>query len=206
MPPAICLIMEFAENGSLYTYLRTPENSEALTWRQRLGMCLDAARGVAFLHDHHKVIHCDLKSPNFLVDGAGVLKVCDFGASQSLEHPHQQRRAMPEPNRSSAPELLANPGGHTKATDVYSLALVLYEILTGEEAFHEHLHAMNLGSFHAHLARKELTLQVAPIRRRCPRVAEALELATSYAPSDRPTAAALEGALSIELGSLLDAG
>jgi hypothetical protein len=197
MPPAICLIMEYAENGSLFNYLRKPEGL-LLTWRQRLGMCVDAVRGVAFLHDHHQVIHCDLKSPNFLVDDALVLKQCDLGASQSLNHPHE-RRSIPEPNRSSAPELVTDPDGHSKETDVYALALVCYEILTGGEAFHEHLH-MNLGTFHSHLVAKEIKLHVpVEIRKRSPQIAEVLELSTSYVASDRPTAAAIELVLSREL-------
>ncbi|PWA38039.1 tyrosine-protein kinase, CSF-1/PDGF receptor family [Artemisia annua] len=55
------LVYEHASGGSLDRIL----NSTALTWPQRLKICLDAAKGISFLHDpngaHQRVLHCDIK-------------------------------------------------------------------------------------------------------------------------------------------------
>ena len=84
--PRVFLVMEFAECGSLYRLLHEmrplpgPEynTGHAVSW------CLQCARGVAYLHSlrPNPIIHRDLKSPNLLLVGDGlVLKICDFGTA-----------------------------------------------------------------------------------------------------------------------------
>lgn len=87
-PPAICT--EFCSRGSLFDVLRSATQSEAaaasLTWSRRLGLALDAARGMLALHMHNPVIvHRDLKSANLLVDAAWRCKVADFNLSRLIE-------------------------------------------------------------------------------------------------------------------------
>jgi serine/threonine protein kinase len=68
---------EYCPNGSLYELLRRPDAQARLTWRTRVGMAVDAARGVLYLHSRQPaIIHRDLKSPNLLVDAAWQVKVC----------------------------------------------------------------------------------------------------------------------------------
>ncbi|GJW61021.1 kinase-like domain, phloem protein 2-like protein [Tanacetum coccineum] len=63
------LMYEYASRGSLQVIL----NDAALTWTQRLKICLDAAKGLSFLHDpkgtQQRVLHRDIKSANILLDG-----------------------------------------------------------------------------------------------------------------------------------------
>lgn len=60
VPPALCLVMELCEFGSLYSFLR--EMGEELSWRQRLSLCADCARAVAFLHQQSPpLLHMDIK-------------------------------------------------------------------------------------------------------------------------------------------------
>nr|XP_043625238.1 calcium/calmodulin-regulated receptor-like kinase 1 [Erigeron canadensis] len=65
------LIYEYADNGSLDKYLREAKTTRPLTWEQRISICLDAARGLEYLHNHiaknHRVIHRDVKSANILI-------------------------------------------------------------------------------------------------------------------------------------------
>ena len=71
---------EFCSRGSLCDVLRAASQNEAaaaaLTWPRRLGLALDAARGMLALHTHSPpIVHRDLKSPNLLVDAAWRCKV-----------------------------------------------------------------------------------------------------------------------------------
>uniref|UniRef100_A0A7S4JU55 Non-specific protein-tyrosine kinase n=1 Tax=Paramoeba aestuarina TaxID=180227 RepID=A0A7S4JU55_9EUKA len=108
---------------------------------ERLDWCYQAAQGMAWLHGMHPpILHQDLKPSNLLHDGAGKVKVCDFGLSQVIpegeEFVNEQPRGTP---LYMAPEVLA-PGTYplTGKADVYSFAIMMWEILTGEEPFQEY--------------------------------------------------------------------
>ncbi len=71
---------EFCAKGSLYNVLQrarqSTEASAQLGWQRRLGMALDAAVGLLYLHSlQPAIIHRDVKSPNLLVDKAWTVKV-----------------------------------------------------------------------------------------------------------------------------------
>lgn len=54
----------------------SPECAAALTWERRMGVALDAARGLLYLHlSNPPLVHCDVKSPNILVDASWRAKV-----------------------------------------------------------------------------------------------------------------------------------
>jgi serine/threonine protein kinase len=58
---------------------------ERMTWPGRVRLALDAAKGMLYLHNKD-LLHCDLKSPNLLVDKAWTCKVADFGLSRCAAH------------------------------------------------------------------------------------------------------------------------
>nr|XP_043616167.1 exocyst complex component EXO70A1-like [Erigeron canadensis] len=65
------LVYDYAERGSLERYLTRGKSTVQLSWLQRLNICIDAARGLDYLHNHvaqdHRVIHRDIKSANILL-------------------------------------------------------------------------------------------------------------------------------------------
>jgi hypothetical protein len=83
-PPAV--VTEYCSRGSLYDLLRAARGAPALArqldWPRRLGVALDAAKGMLYLHSHKPpIVHRDLKSPNLLVDRHWRCKVRGGGLS-----------------------------------------------------------------------------------------------------------------------------
>ncbi|KAL7251121.1 hypothetical protein ACSBR1_013033 [Camellia fascicularis] len=72
------------ENGSLEDHLFNTNDS--LLWKERLKICIGAARGLQHLHDSAKqrVIHCDINPTNILLDENWVPKFVHFGLSESM--------------------------------------------------------------------------------------------------------------------------
>ncbi|KAG6729113.1 hypothetical protein I3842_01G010300 [Carya illinoinensis] len=96
------LVYEFMENGTLRDHLydqnekskRSSERSK-LSWKQRLEICIDSAKGLHYLHtcSNGGIIHRDVKSTNILLNKNYVAKVADFGLSRS--GPNDPDRARP---------------------------------------------------------------------------------------------------------------
>ncbi|MFS7928313.1 putative protein kinase RLK-Pelle-CR4L family [Helianthus anomalus] len=132
--PEMILVYEHASCGSLDRYLNSPR----LTWTQRLKICLDAAKGLSYLHDpretHHRLIHCDVKCSNILLDDQWNAKVSDFGLSL-MGSANEKNSLIVTPAAGTVgycdPEYEMT---HTltKESDVYSFGVVLFEVLCGK--------------------------------------------------------------------------
>ncbi|KAM7394962.1 hypothetical protein PAMA_006617 [Pampus argenteus] len=84
----VCLVMEYAEGGSLYNVLHGAEPLPYYTASHAMSWCLQCSQGVAYLHGMKPkaLIHRDLKPPNLLlVAGGTVLKICDFGTACDIQ-------------------------------------------------------------------------------------------------------------------------
>ncbi|KAL4430024.1 hypothetical protein ABPG77_004394 [Micractinium sp. CCAP 211/92] len=135
-PP--CIITEYCPKGNLTSVLMAAKRDTALsaelTWRRRLSMALDAARGMLYLHARSPpIIHRDLKSPNLLVDDSYHCKVSDFNLSRFVEENlGTKSSSMAGLNpRWLAPEVMKG-GRATPAADTYSFGIVMWELLTWE--------------------------------------------------------------------------
>eukprot|EP00002_Diphylleia_rotans_P040214 TRINITY_DN9484_c0_g3_i1.p1 TRINITY_DN9484_c0_g3~~TRINITY_DN9484_c0_g3_i1.p1 ORF type:complete len:271 (-),score=47.43 TRINITY_DN9484_c0_g3_i1:246-1058(-) len=131
-PGRCCLIMEYMESGSLFHYLRTP-GLELSLYLQVL-FALQTSEAVQALHNNHPhpIIHRDIKSENFLVSQTGGIKICDFGlsrGSQSTQDRPIEASYMEAVSCYSAPEVLTRQD-FSKSSDVFSLGMVFWEILT----------------------------------------------------------------------------
>ncbi|GAM19521.1 hypothetical protein SAMD00019534_026960 [Acytostelium subglobosum LB1] len=125
IPPNICICTEYMQRGSLYTILHDP--TMVLPWSLIKKICLDAIKGIIYLHSSIPVIlHRDLKSHNLLVDDNWKVKVADFGLSTIEQTATMTACGTP---CWTAPEVLRNQR-YTEKADVYSFAIVMWECAT----------------------------------------------------------------------------
>jgi eukaryotic-like serine/threonine-protein kinase len=103
--------------------------------RRAVELAVAVADGLAFAHEHG-LVHRDVKPQNVLLNGDGEAKVTDFGIARSLdvEHGVTQTGTVLGTSNYLSPEQ-ASGKQVTPATDVYSLGVVLYELLTAEVPF-----------------------------------------------------------------------
>src|SRR3954464_4127632 len=103
--------------------------------RETLEIAIDVARALAFAHEHG-LIHRDVKPQNVLLNGDGRAKVTDFGIARSVdvEHGVTQTGTVLGTSNYIAPEQASGQPVDVH-TDVYSLGVVLYELLTGDVPF-----------------------------------------------------------------------
>ncbi|KAJ9538348.1 hypothetical protein OSB04_031081 [Centaurea solstitialis] len=131
------LVYEFLSRGSLDRHL----SDTALTWMQRLRICVDIARGLSYLHDpkgtQQRVLHRDIKSSNILLDENWNAKVSDLGLSRI--GPANQEHTILISNMVGTvgylDPLYLEMGMLTKESDVYSFGVVLFEVLCGRLCF-----------------------------------------------------------------------
>ena len=107
-----------------------------LPFAMRLSLARDAAAGVAFLHSKG-LIHCDIKSLNFLITKDLVIKLSDLGESREVSHilDGNNNTSIPRNINWSSPEVLEGSNNITQSSDVWSLAFVISEIFTGNVPF-----------------------------------------------------------------------
>jgi len=126
--PTLSLIIEHMNKGDLFGILHKNAHLHPLSTIQRLRMSRQVSFGLQYLHDA-SLMHRDMKSLNVLVTDDYSCKLADFGTAKLVA----QHALLNTANTGSllwmAPEV--KRGVYSFPADVYSLGLVLYEILTG---------------------------------------------------------------------------
>ncbi|XP_048533775.1 probable serine/threonine-protein kinase PBL5 [Triticum urartu] len=128
------LCFEYIPKGSLDKYIT--DVSCGLKWRDRYHIIKGTCEGLLHLHEK-RILHLDLKPGNILLADHMVPKIADFGLSRCLDE--DQTRAFTSHLCGSqgylAPEFYR--GQFTFASDIYSLGIIIVEILTGEKGYPE---------------------------------------------------------------------
>jgi eukaryotic-like serine/threonine-protein kinase len=125
--------MNFIEGGQLDEVVR----GAPMSIRQAAELIAKLARTVHFAHEHG-ILHRDIKPGNILLDTKGEPRLTDFGLARLVEAESTVTRtleAMGTPSYMAPEQAAGNNVAVGKATDVYGLGAVFYELLTGHPPF-----------------------------------------------------------------------
>ncbi len=125
------LVMEYLPSGTLKNRPDIP-----MPWQQAVHTLLPIAQALAYAHAHH-IIHRDIKPGNILLTENGLPMLSDFGIAKILES--SQAGSLTSTGRSiGTPEYMAPEqwtGQAVPQSDIYSLGVVLYELVTGHKPY-----------------------------------------------------------------------
>ena len=171
------IVMEYIPGTDLKTLIK---ERGKLSVSEALELMIQACQGVGYAH-RAGLVHCDIKPHNFLVTPDMLVKVTDFGIARALSTISKDEKSdvvWGSPHYFSPEQASGLPP--SPASDVYSLGIILYELLTGKLPFE--------GKDSAELSRRHRTEEPAPPTIHNPDIPEQLEKIILKVLSKEPSA------------------
>ncbi|KAG4944973.1 hypothetical protein AAZX31_15G007500 [Glycine max] len=136
--PHRLLVYEYMARGSLDKWIfKNSDNTFLLNWDTRYNIAIGTAKGLAYLHEECEVriIHCDIKPQNVLLDDNFTAKVSDFGLAKLMSREQSHVFTTLRGTRGYlAPEWITNYAISEKS-DVFSYGMLLLEIVGGRKNY-----------------------------------------------------------------------
>ena len=123
------IVMELVEGITLKKYI---EKKGKLEIRESIGIAMQVCQGMEAAHEQ-KIIHRDIKPQNIMISKDGKVKVTDFGIARAATTQTISSNAMGSVHYISPEQ--ARGGYCDERSDIYSMGIVLYEMLTGQVPF-----------------------------------------------------------------------
>ena len=123
------IVMELIEGITLKKYIN---KKGQLPVKEAVSICIQVAQGIEAAHNNH-IIHRDIKPQNIIISKEGKVKVTDFGIARAASTNTISSNAMGSVHYISPEQ--AKGGFIDEKSDIYSLGVTLYEMLTGKVPF-----------------------------------------------------------------------
>lgn len=155
------IVMELVEGITLKNYI---ERKGRLTIKEATSIAIQVSAGLEVAHNNH-IVHRDIKPQNIIISREGKVKVTDFGIAKATTSQTTTSSAMGSVHYASPEQ--ARGGYVDHRSDIYSLGIVMYEMVTGRVPFE--------GETAVTVAVKHLQEQMVPPSKYCPEIPYSLE-------------------------------
>ena len=155
------IVMELVEGITLKNYI---ERKGRLTIKEATSIAIQVSAGLEVAHNNH-IVHRDIKPQNSIISREGKVKVTDFGIAKATTSQTTTSSAMGSVHYASPEQ--ARGGYVDHRSDIYSLGIVMYEMVTGRVPFD--------GETAVTVAVKHLQEQMVPPSKYCPEIPYSLE-------------------------------
>lgn len=153
------LVFDYMTKGSLASFLHARGPEIVIEWPTRMKIAIGVARGLSYLHNQENIVHGNLTSSNILLDEQTEAHITDFGLSRLMTTSANTNIIATAGSLGyNAPELSKTKKPTTK-TDVYSLGVIMLELLTGKPPG-EPTNGMDLPQWVASIVKEEWTNEV----------------------------------------------
>ena len=123
------IVMELVEGITLKKYI---EKKSRLSTKEAISIAIQVAMGIEAAHNNH-IIHRDIKPQNIIISKEGKVKVTDFGIAKAASSNTITSNVMGSVHYTSPEQ--ARGGFSDEKSDIYSLGITLFEMLTGRVPF-----------------------------------------------------------------------
>ena len=155
------MVMELVEGITLKEYI---DRKKRLSAREVISIAIQMCSGIEEAHKHH-IIHRDIKPQNIIISNDGKVKVTDFGIARMVTSKTTTAVAMGSVHYTSPEQ--ARGGYSDEKSDIYSIGITLYEMVTGQVPFN--------GDTTVEVAMKHLQEEITPPSELVPDIPYSLE-------------------------------
>ena len=157
------IVMEYIEGKTLKQLLK---KRETLTLTEVIDIMTQLTDGIAHAHESY-IIHRDIKPQNIMIEDNGLIKITDFGIAQALNATQLTQTNSVMGSVHYLPPEQASGKGSTIKSDIYSMGILMYELLTGNVPFK--------GDNAVEIALKHMKDKIPSIRKQNPAIPQSIE-------------------------------